>query len=69
MAVGCNNRSTKSAGSFCSAAHSAVNSGHGFARAENRLHFYARAEAFLANHLGGRAESVGEIKGHSGVVR
>lgn len=30
--------------------------GHGFARAENRLDFYARAEAFLARHLGGRAE-------------
>src|SRR6185437_15320563 len=28
--------------------------GHGFARPENRLHFYARAEAFLARYLGGR---------------
>ncbi|MFH1725072.1 MAG: S9 family peptidase [Elusimicrobiota bacterium] len=27
--------------------------GHGFARPENRLRFYARAEAFLARHLGG----------------
>ncbi len=31
--------------------------GHGFAKPENRLHFYGRAEAFLAEHLGGRAES------------
>ncbi len=30
--------------------------GHGFAKPENRLDFYARAEAFLAEHLGGRAE-------------
>ncbi len=31
--------------------------GHGFARPENRLKFYAAAEEFLAKHLGGRAES------------
>jgi dipeptidyl aminopeptidase/acylaminoacyl peptidase len=30
--------------------------GHGFAKPENRLRFYARAEAFLARHLGGRSE-------------
>jgi dipeptidyl aminopeptidase/acylaminoacyl peptidase len=30
--------------------------GHGFARPENRLDFYGRAEAFLAKHLGGRSE-------------
>lgn len=30
--------------------------GHGFARPENRLKFYAAAEGFLAKHLGGRAE-------------
>lgn len=30
--------------------------GHGFARPENRLQFYAAAERFLARHLGGRAE-------------
>lgn len=30
--------------------------GHGFLRPENRLRFYARAEEFLANHLGGRYE-------------
>jgi dipeptidyl aminopeptidase/acylaminoacyl peptidase len=31
--------------------------GHGFARPENRLKFYATAERFLARHLGGRNES------------
>lgn len=30
--------------------------GHGFARPENRMDFYHKAEHFLANHLGGRAE-------------
>ena len=30
--------------------------GHGFAKPENRLRFYAVAERFLARHLGGRAE-------------
>jgi dipeptidyl aminopeptidase/acylaminoacyl peptidase len=30
--------------------------GHGFARPENRLKFYAAAEKFLAKHLGGRVE-------------
>jgi len=30
--------------------------GHGFARPENRLKFYAAAEKFLAKHLGGRFE-------------
>jgi dipeptidyl aminopeptidase/acylaminoacyl peptidase len=30
--------------------------GHGFARPENRLRFYAAAEAFLSKHLGGRFE-------------
>jgi len=30
--------------------------GHGFARPENRLKFYAAAERFLAKHLGGRYE-------------
>jgi dipeptidyl aminopeptidase/acylaminoacyl peptidase len=33
--------------------------GHGFARPENRLSFYAITEAFLAEHLGGRYESIG----------
>jgi dipeptidyl aminopeptidase/acylaminoacyl peptidase len=30
--------------------------GHGFAKPENRLKFYAAAERFLAKHLGGRVE-------------
>jgi dipeptidyl aminopeptidase/acylaminoacyl peptidase len=30
--------------------------GHGFARPENRIRFYAAAEKFLARHLGGRSE-------------
>ena len=30
--------------------------GHGFAKPENRLDFYAKAEKFLAQHLKGRAE-------------
>ncbi|MFN2504546.1 MAG: prolyl oligopeptidase family serine peptidase [Acidimicrobiales bacterium] len=30
--------------------------GHGFAKPENRLRFYAAAEQFLARHLGGRYE-------------
>ncbi|HJV08384.1 MAG TPA: S9 family peptidase [Acidimicrobiales bacterium] len=30
--------------------------GHGFAKPENRLRFYAHAEKFLAKHLGGRFE-------------
>jgi dienelactone hydrolase len=30
--------------------------GHGFAKPENRLRFYAAAERFLATHLGGRCE-------------
>ena len=43
--------------------------GHGLARPENRLHFYALAEKFLAQHLGGRCEAAGEIKGHSGIIK
>lgn len=34
--------------------------GHGFARPENSLSFNAVSEAFLARHLGGRCEPVGE---------
>ena len=30
--------------------------GHGFAKPENRMKFYAAAERFLAEHLGGRFE-------------
>jgi dipeptidyl aminopeptidase/acylaminoacyl peptidase len=33
--------------------------GHGFGRPQNRLSFNAVAEQFLAQHLGGRAEPVG----------
>ena len=36
--------------------------GHGFARPENRMAFYAAAEAFLARHLGGRSEPPGEAE-------
>jgi len=43
--------------------------GHGFARPENRLHFYAKAEEFLAKYLGGRFEPVGDISEHSGIVK
>jgi dipeptidyl aminopeptidase/acylaminoacyl peptidase len=32
--------------------------GHGFARPENNIRFVAAAEAFLARHLGGRAEEI-----------
>ena len=39
--------------------------GHGFARPENRLHFFAQAEQFLARHVGGRAEPLDVITGHS----
>jgi dipeptidyl aminopeptidase/acylaminoacyl peptidase len=34
--------------------------GHGFARPENRLSFNAVAESFLAEHLGGRYQPIGE---------
>jgi dipeptidyl aminopeptidase/acylaminoacyl peptidase len=34
--------------------------GHGFARPENKLAFFAVAEAFLAQHLGGSYQPVGE---------
>ncbi len=34
--------------------------GHGFARPENRFAFYAVAEAFLSEHLGGRYEPIGD---------
>jgi hypothetical protein len=42
--------------------------GHGFARPDNRLHFMARAERFLATYLGGRAEPEDDVPGHSGTV-
>lgn len=43
--------------------------GHGFARPENRLHFFAKAEEFLSKYLGGRMEPMGNIPGNSGVVK
>jgi dipeptidyl aminopeptidase/acylaminoacyl peptidase len=45
--------------------------GHGFARPENRIDFNARAEAFLAKYLGGRAEPLAGDKypGSTAVVR
>jgi dipeptidyl aminopeptidase/acylaminoacyl peptidase len=40
--------------------------GHGFARPENNLSFYAIVEGFLAKHLGGQAEPPGDdFKGSS----
>ena len=40
--------------------------GHGFARPENRMAFYAVTESFLAKHLGGRVQPVGDdFKGSS----
>jgi len=41
--------------------------GHGFARPENVLSFFAVSEAFLAHHLGGHYEAVGEDFGGSSI--
>jgi len=43
--------------------------GHGINRAENRHHFFAKAEEFLSKHLGGRFEPTSELTGHSGVAK
>jgi dipeptidyl aminopeptidase/acylaminoacyl peptidase len=45
--------------------------GHGFARPENRMDFNARAEQFLADQLGGRAEPMegDRLPGSTAVVR
>ena len=43
--------------------------GHGFARPENRMHFYSRVEQFFAKYLGGRAEPAQDIAGHSAQER
>ncbi|MBV8886019.1 MAG: S9 family peptidase, partial [Chroococcidiopsidaceae cyanobacterium CP_BM_RX_35] len=43
--------------------------GHGFARPENRMHFFAIAEEFLAKYLGGQCEPLGDIPGHSGLIK
>ena len=37
--------------------------GHGFARPDNRIDFNGRAEKFLAEHLGGRAEAFDGVEG------
>ncbi len=45
--------------------------GHGFARPENRIDFNARAEKFLAQHLGGRVEPIAgdKVPGSTAVVK
>jgi dipeptidyl aminopeptidase/acylaminoacyl peptidase len=46
--------------------------GHGLARPENRIDFFARAEGFFAKVLGGRFEPLpadGKVPGSSGVVK
>jgi len=44
--------------------------GHGFARPENRLSFFAVTDAFLAEHLGGRYEPIGDdFEGSSIIVQ
>jgi len=44
--------------------------GHGFARPENNLAFFAIAESFLGQHLGGKVQPVGsEIRASSADVR
>ncbi len=42
--------------------------GHGFARPENRLSFHAITEGFLAEHLGGRFEPIGDDFAQSSVT-
>jgi len=42
--------------------------GHGFNRPENRLSFYAVAEAFLAEYLGGRYEPIGNSFRNSSIT-
>ena len=41
--------------------------GHGFARPDNRIDFNGRAEKFLAEHLGGRAEPFDDVEGATAV--
>lgn len=43
--------------------------GHGFAKPENRLAFYAIAEAFLSRWLGGRADRLGSCAELSAELR
>ena len=42
--------------------------GHGFARPENRLSFFAVTDAFLAEHLGGRYEPIGDDFEESSII-
>ena len=42
--------------------------GHGFARPENRMHFFALAEEFLSRYIGGRHEPVGDTEGSTAVI-
>jgi len=47
-----------------------MDEGHGFYRPENRLSFYAVTDAFLAEHLGGRYEPIGDdFEGSSIIVK
>lgn len=41
--------------------------GHGFARPANRMSFYAVAEQFLAQHLGGRSEPIADAFAESSI--
>ena len=46
--------------------------GHGFARPENRIDFFARSEAFLGACLGGQVEPLpegGKVAGSTAVVK
>ena len=43
--------------------------GHSMNRASNRHHFAAKAEEFLARHLGGRFEPMSEISGHGAIAK
>ena len=43
--------------------------GHGFARPENRIKFYAAAENFLAKYLGGRCEAPAPDENWEGLKR
>ena len=43
--------------------------GHGFARPQNRLDFYGRADVFLAKYLGGRAEPFSPIDGATAALK
>ena len=43
--------------------------GHRQWRPENKFHFYAKAEEFLAKYLGGRFEPASEIGGHAAIAK